>query len=142
MQEQQAREEAQRQQEQQDAEQRAQEAAAVAAAQREAHRVAKAASLPTEPAPDCTEAVVACLFRLPDGGRASRRFLLSQPLQLLFDYVDSQGAGGMEFGAYQLVTQYPRRVFVASRGTDCLADVGLAAGQEVLLLEPAQRQGD
>lgn len=140
MQEQQEQEEAQQRQEQQDAQQRAQEAAAVAAAQREAHRVAKASSLPAEPAAEGGEATVVCLFRLPDGSRASRRFLLSQPLQLLFDYVDSQGAGGMEFGAYQLVTQYPRRVFVPSSGQSTLSDVGLAAGQEVLLLEPVQKQ--
>jgi hypothetical protein len=137
VQEQQEQEERQRQREAQEAAQRAEEEAAAGAAQREVHRRAKEASLPQEPAADCGEPLLACLFRLPDGGRASRRFLLAQPLQLLFDYVDSLGAGGMAFGGYQLVTQYPRRVLVPGSGS--LQEAGWSGGQEVLLLEPSSK---
>ncbi|KAL4537224.1 hypothetical protein Ndes2526B_g04870 [Nannochloris sp. 'desiccata'] len=56
--------------------------------------------------------VITCLFRLPDGGRHTRRFsLLDTPLRSLFDFVDSIGASGKLPGEYRLVTQYPRHVF-------------------------------
>jgi ubiquitin fusion degradation protein 1 len=136
-QEQQEREEQQRRHEAQQVAQRAEEEAAAAAAQREVVRRAKEGGLPPEAEAGCGEPLVACLFRLPDGGRASRRVLLGQPLQLLFDYVDSIGAGGLAFGGYQLVAQYPRRVFGPGSGASSLLELGFSSGQEVLLLEPA-----
>ena len=72
---------------------------------------------------------------MPDGTRASRKFLQSQGAQVLFDFADSKGAGGLPFDGYQLVTQFPRRVITAddTRGKS-LAEVGVTA-QEMLLLE-------
>ena len=75
--------------------------------------------------------------------------------QLLFDFVDSKGASGLDPGSYALVTQYPRRVFLppaaseggASGGSAnppavpqgqqplTLAAAGLAGPREVLFLE-------
>ena len=72
---------------------------------------------------------------MPDGTRASRRFLQTQGAQVLFDFADSKGAGGLPFGSYQLVTQFPRRVIKAEDTLDkSLAEMGFVA-QEVLLLE-------
>ena len=62
--------------------QEAEAAAVEEAAQRELWRLAKEASLPPEPPADAAEPTAACLFRFPDGGRHSRRFLLSSPLQV------------------------------------------------------------
>lgn len=63
--------------------------------------------------------------------------------QLLFDFVDSKGASGLEPGSYSLVTQYPRRVFLppgcdgdtADPAAQTLAAAGLAGSREVLFLE-------
>jgi hypothetical protein len=51
----------------------------------------KAASLPPEPGVG-EAATTACLIRLPDGTRLSRRFHVSDPLRLLFDFVDAKVA--------------------------------------------------
>lgn len=94
----------------------------------------KKALLPPEPSGNA-EPVVTCLFRMPDGTRASRRFLQNQNAQVLFHFADSRGAGGLSFGSYQLVTQFPRRVITAADTDDkSLAELGIS-GQEVLLLE-------
>lgn len=96
----------------------------------------KEALLPPEPPGNAEQPTISCLFRMPDGTRASRRFLQSQPAQLLFDFADARGAGGLPFGGYQLVMQFPRRVvdplMIQSRS---IAEAGLSSGQEVLLLE-------
>ncbi|KAL4434646.1 hypothetical protein ABPG77_002769 [Micractinium sp. CCAP 211/92] len=121
-------------------------AAAATAARRERARLAAEAALLPEPAADCTEPTVTCLFRFPDGGRHSRRFLLSSPLQSLFHFVDSKGASGMDPDSYSLVTQYPRRLFpppaaaapaaTAAGEQLTLQAAGLAGPREVLFLEP------
>jgi hypothetical protein len=49
----------------------------------------KAAALPPEPSPD-EEATTSCLIRLPSGARCSRRFRVSDPVTMLFDFVDAQ----------------------------------------------------
>lgn len=96
----------------------------------------KAALLPPEPSGNAEGPVVSCLFRMPDGTRASRVFLQSQPANLLFDFADAKGAGGLPFGGYQLVMQFPRRVVAAeSVQTKSIAEAGLTSPQEVLLLE-------
>ena len=79
---------------------------------------------------------MSCLFRMPDGTRASRVFLQSQSAKLLFDFADAKGAGGLPFGGYHLVMQFPRRVVdAASVQTKSIAEAGLISPQEVLLLE-------
>ncbi len=67
--------------------------------------------------------------------------------QLLFDFVDSKGGSGMLPGGYDLVTQYPRRVFspeqaAAAAGGDAptLLAAGLAGPREVLFLEQRAEQ--
>ena len=97
----------------------------------------KEALLPPEPSGnEGGQPVVSCLFRMPDGTRASRRFLQSQPAQLLFDFADARGAGGLPFGGYQLVMQFPRRVVdPALIQAQSIAEAGLVSSQEVLLLE-------
>ena len=96
----------------------------------------KAALLPPEPSSNAEGPIVSCLFRMPDGTRASRVFLQSQPANLLFDFADAKGAGGLPFGGYRLVMQFPRRVIDgASVQTMNIVQAGLTSPQEVLLLE-------
>ena len=88
---------------------------------------------------------------MPDGSRHSRRFLQSDALQSLFDYVDiyraqqaQQQAGAEPGGAgaaaaappgrYSLVSSYPRRVLEEGQGGS-LAEVGITA-DSALFLEP------
>ncbi|KAL4856793.1 General transcription factor IIH subunit 2 [Chlorella vulgaris] len=124
--------------------------------QREAYRLGKEQALPAEPQLESPEPVVTCLFRFPDGSRHSRRFPLSSPLQLLFDFVDANGASSMAPGSYSLVTQYPRRVYSLQQRAGSTADaaaaaageheqptlqmVGLTGPREVLFLEQQQQQ--
>lgn len=76
----------------------AEAAAQIAAAQQQAEEAArrlqvqaeKAALLLPELAADSEEPHVALLFRLPDGGRLSRRFHLHQRVQELYDFCDSK----------------------------------------------------
>lgn len=92
--------------------------------------------LPPEPTGSAEGPVVSCLFRMPDGTRASRVFLQSQPANLLFNFADAKGAGGLPFGGYRLVMQFPRRVIDAALvQTQSIAEAGLTSPQEVLLLE-------
>ena len=96
----------------------------------------KEASLPPEPTGNAEGPIVSCLIRMPDGTRASRRFLQSQGAQILFDFADARGAGGLPPGTYQLVMQFPRRVITAELAqSKSLIEVGLSSPQEVLLLE-------
>ena len=100
------------------------------------HLQEKEALLPPEPTDNAEQPTVSCLFRMPDGTRASRRFLQSQPAQSLFDYADAKGAGGLPFGGYQLVMQFPRRVVdFALVQSKSILEAGLSSPQEVLLLE-------
>jgi hypothetical protein len=116
------------------------ERAAGDAARRLTTRAAAAAALPPEP--PASEPHAACLFRLPDGARLSRRFSPSDPVGALFSFVDSEGAGGLWPGEYRLVASYPRRAIeppsgAAGAAQQTLEAAGLAAGaQAVLLLEP------
>lgn len=91
--------------------QQAAEAAAAQAASSIARLAALQDALLPEPSADAAKSTYAtCLFRLPDGHRISRRFLLSHPQAQLYTFVDSMGGGGLQPGSYQLVAQFPRRV--------------------------------
>ena len=118
-----------------------QAAAADAAKQAEvaARRAQLAQSLPPEPPADTPEATILAMFQLPDGSRHKRRFCLSAPVDTLFDFVESVGAGGWAPQGYNIVTRYPRRVLVRSGGDGggSLTDARLSAGQELFMLEPA-----
>uniref|UniRef100_A0A6M2E7A7 UBX domain-containing protein n=1 Tax=Populus davidiana TaxID=266767 RepID=A0A6M2E7A7_9ROSI len=93
---------------------------------------AKEASLKQEPAPDDKNAVT-LLVRMPDGNRHGRRFLKSDKLQLLFDFIDVGRA--VKPGTYRVVRPYPRRVFSASDISLSLNELGLTNKQEALFLE-------
>ena len=53
--------------------------------------------------PAAGEPGAACVVRLPDGRRLSRRFRPGDDLDQLFAWVDSRGGGGADFGPYNLV---------------------------------------
>ena len=74
-------------------------------------------------------------------------------LQLLFDFVDSKGASGMQPGSYSLVQQFPRRQFLPEAAAAAAAPVGegaapaalgaagLGGPRQVLFLEPLPSPG-
>ena len=95
----------------------------------------KAAALPPEPPATDSEAVSVAI-RLPAGGRYSRRFLRTDTLQAVFDFVDVQSGGNVLSGTYSLATSYPRRVLRDGAAGQTLAEAGLTAKQEALFLEP------
>lgn len=93
----------------------------------------KQASLPQEPSSD-NEDSVTLLIRMPDGSRCGRRFLKSDKLQFLFDYLDVGRL--VKPGSYRLVRPYPRRSFTEEEeGQLSLSEVGLTSKQEALFLE-------
>ncbi|XP_030472458.1 plant UBX domain-containing protein 8 [Syzygium oleosum] len=93
---------------------------------------AKEASLPQEPMPD-DENAITLLVRMPDGSRRGRRFLKSDKLQCLFDFIDIGRV--VKPGAYRLVRPYPRRAFTDGESTLTLNELGLTSKQEALFLE-------
>ncbi|GLT90927.1 hypothetical protein SLE2022_088420 [Rubroshorea leprosula] len=93
---------------------------------------AKEASLPQEPAAD-SENAVSLVVRMPDGSRRGRRFLKSDRLQSLFDFIDI--GRGVKPGTYRLVRPYPRRAFSDGDGSLTLNELGLTSKQEALFLE-------
>ncbi|XP_033640720.1 FAS-associated factor 2-like [Asterias rubens] len=74
--------------------------------EREELKLAKAASLPAEPEPEDPEAI-RIVVKLPCGARLERRFLKTEPLQIIYDFVFVQDDAPTEF---KLMTNYPRRV--------------------------------
>ncbi|KAL3833548.1 hypothetical protein ACJIZ3_008284 [Penstemon smallii] len=93
---------------------------------------AKEASLPQEPTSD-NENAVNLLVRMPDGSRRGRRFLKSDKLQFLFDFIDVGRV--VKPGSYRLVRPYPRRAFSDGESTATLNELGLTSKQEALYLE-------
>ncbi|XP_077248565.1 plant UBX domain-containing protein 8-like [Tasmannia lanceolata] len=93
---------------------------------------AKQASLPQEPTSD-DESAVTLLVRMPDGSRRGRRFLKSNKLQSLFDFIDV--GRGVKPGTYRLVRPYPRRAFSDGESGLSLSELGLTSKQEALFLE-------
>lgn len=92
---------------------------------------AKQARLPQEPIEN--ENSVTLLIRMPDGSRCGRRFLKSDKLQLLFDYLDIGRL--VKPGSYRLVRPYPRRSFTDEESQLSLSELGLTSKQEALFLE-------
>lgn len=93
---------------------------------------AKEASLPQEP-PSNDENAVTLLVRMPDGSRRGRRFLKSDRLQCLFDFIDISRM--VKPGKYRLVRPYPRQAFSGGEGALTLNELGLTSKQEALFLE-------
>ncbi|KAK4804624.1 hypothetical protein SAY86_004441 [Trapa natans] len=93
---------------------------------------AKEASLPQEPTSNDDNAMT-LLVRMPDGSRQGRRFLKSDKLQSLFDFIDI--ARAVKPGTYRLVRPFPRKAFGNEEGLLTLSDLGLTGKQEALFLE-------
>ena len=110
----------------------AEAAAAEALRAREAlvarRRIEKAQSMKTEPAADAA-GVCKVAVKLPGGGRRERRFLETDTLRDVFDFVDAlDGDDAAAVGVrYSLVSNFPRRVFGRERdAATTLGDGGLA----------------
>nr|ABK92794.1 unknown [Populus trichocarpa] len=93
---------------------------------------AKEASLALEPSSN-DENAVTLLVRMPDGSRRGRRFLKSDKLHALFDFIDIGRV--VKPGTYRLVRPYPRRAFSDGEGALTLNELGLTSKQEALFLE-------
>ncbi|XWS38414.1 hypothetical protein CRYUN_Cryun19dG0129200 [Craigia yunnanensis] len=70
---------------------------------------------------------------MPDGSRRGRRFLKSDRLQSLYDFIDFGRA--VKPGTYRLVRPYPRRAFSDGESSLTLNELGLTDKQEALFLE-------
>ena len=82
----------------------------------------------TEPAADAA-GVCKVAVKLPGGGRRERRFLETDTLRDVFDFVDAlDGDDAAAVGVrYSLVSNFPRRVFGRERdAATTLGDGGLA----------------
>ncbi|TXG62796.1 hypothetical protein EZV62_009790 [Acer yangbiense] len=88
--------------------------------------------LPPEPASNDGNAVT-LLVKMPDATRCSRRFLKSDKLKFLFDFIDVGRT--VKPGTYRVVRPYPRRAFNVSDGSLSLTEAGLTSKQEALFLE-------
>uniref|UniRef100_A0A7N0SYW1 UBX domain-containing protein n=1 Tax=Kalanchoe fedtschenkoi TaxID=63787 RepID=A0A7N0SYW1_KALFE len=78
--------------------------------------------------------VINILLRMPDGRRISHRFLKSDKLEAVFDFIAI--AGGVHPEKYRLARSYPRRTFSYADGARTLEEIGLTSKQEALYLEP------
>ncbi|KAL3645638.1 hypothetical protein CASFOL_010818 [Castilleja foliolosa] len=93
---------------------------------------AKEVSLPQEPTPDDQNAVT-LLVRMPDGNRLGRRFLKSDKLQCLYDFIDVGRV--VKPDSYRLVRPYPRHAFSNGESCSSLHELGLSSKQEALYME-------
>ncbi|XP_022174084.1 FAS-associated factor 1-like isoform X2 [Myzus persicae] len=99
------------------------------AAEKEAIRQRIVASLPDEPEPG--DQVVKIRFRLPLGKFLERRFLASDILQVLFDYLYISGFSQKEF---KVISSWPRRDLTTLGVTQTMKELNLYP-QETLTLE-------
>ncbi|XP_022944618.1 plant UBX domain-containing protein 8-like [Cucurbita moschata] len=98
----------------------------------ERHLAEIEASLPSEPRSD-DENAVTLLVRMPDGSRRGRRFLKSDKLQCLFDFIDIGRV--VKPGSYRLVRPYPRKAFGDGESSLTLNELGVNSKQEAFYLE-------
>ncbi|XP_071702363.1 plant UBX domain-containing protein 8-like [Rutidosis leptorrhynchoides] len=92
----------------------------------------KEVSLSPEPASD-DENAVTLLVRMPDGSRRGRRFLRTDKLQYLFDFIDVGRV--VKPCTYRLVRPFPRRAFGDGESNLTLNELDLTNKQEALFLE-------
>ncbi|KAL9994123.1 putative UBX domain, Ubiquitin-like domain superfamily [Helianthus debilis subsp. tardiflorus] len=93
---------------------------------------AKETSLPQEPA-SADDNAVALLVRMPDGSRHGRRFMKTDKLQYLFDFIDVGRV--VKPSTYRLVRPYPRRAFSDGENDLTLNELGLTSKHEAFFLE-------
>ncbi|CAH2069220.1 unnamed protein product, partial [Thlaspi arvense] len=94
--------------------------------------ITKKAALPIEPSVENEDAIT-LLVKFPDSSRHGRRFLKSDKLQYLFDFIDA--AGLVKPGTYRVVRPYPRRAFSLQDGALTFEELSLTNKQEALFLE-------
>ncbi|XP_059840243.1 FAS-associated factor 1 [Hypanus sabinus] len=99
--------------------------------EREAIRLSLEQSLPPEPREESNELVSKLRIRTPRGEFFERRFLASNKLQVVFDFVASKGFPKDE---YKLLSTFPRRDVSQFDPTETLLEVKLYP-QETLFLE-------
>lgn len=75
--------------------------------ERETRQARKREGLPPEP--EKAAGIATVVLRLPEGGRASRRFSKDDVLELVFDW--AEGCCGVDVDVACLVASYPRKVF-------------------------------
>ncbi|KAL4443291.1 hypothetical protein ABPG75_011028 [Micractinium tetrahymenae] len=92
----------------------------------------KRMALPEEPAAG-TPGTTLLRVRLPDGSTHQRRFMASDPLQVVHDFVDSLEA--VSALNYSLATTFPRRVYAAESLGQSLQELDLVP-QAALLMQP------
>ncbi|KAG7558073.1 Ubiquitin interacting motif [Arabidopsis suecica] len=89
-------------------------------------------AFPIEPSVENEDAIT-LLVRMPDSSRHGRRFLKSDKLKYLFDFIDA--AGLVKPGTYRVVRPYPRRAFSLQDGALTFEELSLTNKQEALFLE-------
>uniref|UniRef100_A0A0A9WH59 FAS-associated factor 1 n=1 Tax=Lygus hesperus TaxID=30085 RepID=A0A0A9WH59_LYGHE len=127
-----AKEEAKRRQKEQETleEQRKKESEEAEERKRQEERAAVLASLPPEPA-DGTPDVITLRFRNPTGGTFVRKFLSSHSIQVIFDYLLTEGFRVKE---YKIITSWPRNDISTRDPVTTLKEINLPP-QETLILE-------
>ncbi|KAF7137438.1 hypothetical protein RHSIM_Rhsim07G0094100 [Rhododendron simsii] len=93
---------------------------------------AKEASLPQEPTSD-NENQLTIQVQMPDGSRNGRRFLKSDKLQSIFDFIDV--GGWVKPGSYRLVRPYTQHALSDGETTLTLNELGFTGEKEVIFLE-------
>eukprot|EP01114_Cavostelium_apophysatum_P016371 TRINITY_DN4636_c0_g1_i2.p1 TRINITY_DN4636_c0_g1~~TRINITY_DN4636_c0_g1_i2.p1 ORF type:complete len:313 (+),score=106.46 TRINITY_DN4636_c0_g1_i2:548-1486(+) len=79
------------------------------------------------PEPDLSDPDVATLqIKMPDGSKHARRFLLSQAMQVLFDYIESLGVDRELPAHYEIRADFPTRLFSSVSGAQTLKEAGIS----------------
>jgi hypothetical protein len=89
-----------------------------------------ATTLPMEPDANSTDPVCSLKCRLPGGKTVSRRFLQTTTLNVLFDFLFSQGFSRDE---YRFLTTYPKRDLADLSATTTMK--GIFSPQDTLIVE-------
>eukprot|EP00743_Colponemidia_sp_Colp-15_P003723 GILK01004017.1.p1 GENE.GILK01004017.1~~GILK01004017.1.p1 ORF type:complete len:367 (-),score=43.78 GILK01004017.1:170-1228(-) len=82
----------------------------------------KRSALAAEPA-ETTTGIARIAFRLPGGAKSQRRFLVDDPIQILYDYVDTLDIKFEGTGEYDLLMNMPRMLL--TNKTITLREAGL-----------------
>lgn len=101
---------------------------------------AKKSTLPEEPHEEEDDTIFV-LFRFPNGEKHQRVFRRSDPVSLLFHFVDAMGANNLMPGTYRLVSQFPRHIIDDTTSkTRLLQDVECFSSGErfTVFLEPCK----